>query len=52
MEIIGKIVIIGFLLSPILDIIAVNRLRKYKKENAELKMKFAGKENEENESNI
>lgn len=47
MDIIVKIVIIGFFLSPILDIIAINRMRKYKKENAELKMKLAGKENEE-----
>lgn len=47
MDIFVKIVIIGFFLSPILDIIAFNKMRKYKKENADLRSEILRKEYDE-----
>ena len=47
MQTIAIIIIIGFLLSPIVDIVLVNKLYKQKQQNAELQQKLNRKEIDE-----
>lgn len=47
LDIISFTIIYGFIFGSILNIYAINRMRKYKKENADLKSEILRKEYEE-----